>query len=274
MSKERLTLPPHANQLLPSRDRTEPDHHVSTNLDSLSGVDAIIADRLFKRANLGGYGGIHMPDDHPLLITDYLRVRHDNTLTLHPVVLQAVAKQHHNQLLDDIVKAYHDNLVEVNGTLQMLEPSLGVPGDAIKGLNQGLDLAYPYPEFEITPVVDRDCDGRDLRPATDYSIQVHDILADLRSEGIVTNLAKSGCDACGHKAGHELADQLRDEGHTVHGYAGIAASTWPEEPMISLQDFDESSWESGDIVDLVLDSADKHGFRSDIRVQKAGLLRQ
>lgn len=215
-----------------------------------------------------------MPDDHPLLITDYLRVRHDDTITLHPVVLQAVTTNHHNQLLDDIVKAYHDNLVDVGGTSQMLEPSLGVPGEAINGLNEGLALVYPNPEFEIAPVVDRNCDGRDLRPATDYPIQVHDIFADLRSEGIVTNLAKSGCDACGHKTGHELANQLRDEGYKVHGYAGIAANTWPEKPLISVQDFDESSWESGDIVDLVLKSADKHGFRSDIRVQKAGLLRQ
>jgi hypothetical protein len=218
--------------------------------------------------------GVHTPEDYPLLITDYLRVRHDETITLHPVVLQAVPKSHHNQLLNDIVKAYHDNLVNVNGTSQMLEPSVGVPGEAINGLNEGLDLAYPNPEFEIAPVVDRNCDGRHIRPATDYPIQVHDIFADLRSKEIVTNLAKSGCDACGHKAGYELANQLQSEGYTVHGYAGIAANTWPEDPLISVQDFDESSWQSGDIVDFVFDRAEKHDFRSNIRIEKAELLRQ
>lgn len=263
MSKRNLTLPPHSDQLLPTRDIEQSDLHVEVNLNSLAGVDEIIARRLFKRANRNNYG-IHIPIKDKLLVTDYLRVREDDTLSLHPIVCQAVPDYYHNELLDDIIEIYYDNLSDM----------YDVPGETINGLIEGFELVYPNPEIEIDPAVDQDCDGRQLRPASEYPIEIHDILADLRAEGFITNLAKSGCDACGHKAGRELANQLQGGGYTVHGYAGIAANTHPENPWISVQDFDESSWESGDIVDFVFNRAEKHDFRSDIRVEKAELLRQ
>lgn len=274
MSQEQLTLPPNAEPLLPSQHRTALNHHIETNIDSLAGVNSNVAGTLFDRANINSLELHNRPDGDPVLVTDYLRVREDDTLALHPVVCQVVAEEHHDQLLEDLVQAYHGRLIEENGTSRSLEPFPEFPEPALDGLNEGFDLAYRRPEFALAAVEDRNCDGRDLRPASDYPIQIHDILADLRAEGIVTNLAKSGCAACGHKAGHELANQLRTEGYTVRGYAGLAANAPPEEPVISVQDFDESSWTSGDVVDRVLDSAREHRFRSDIRVEKAGMLRQ
>lgn len=274
MSQESLTLPPNADPLLPSQHRTALNHHIEANINSLTGVNSDVAGTLFDRANINSLELQNRPDGDPVLVTDYLRVREDDKLALHPIVCQVVPQEHYDQLLEDLVQTYHDRLMEVNGTSRSLEPIPGFPEPALDGLNEGFDLAYLRPDLALAAVEDRNCDGRDIRPASDYPIQIHDILADLRGEGIVTNLAKSGCEACGHIEGYELADQLRNEGHTVSGYAGLAANTPPEEPLVSIQDFDESSWTSGDIVDLILDSADKHGFRSDIRVQKAGLLRQ
>lgn len=113
----------------------------------------------------------------------------------------------------------------------------------------------------------------DRLEGSDYPCRIQDILADLRAEGIVTNLAKSGCDACGHKSGRELADRLRSEGYTVHGYAGVAAESHPEDPLISVQNFVWSPWEISDVIDRVVDSAENHGFRSNVRVEKAGILK-
>ncbi|WP_312908252.1 hypothetical protein [Natronosalvus caseinilyticus] len=274
MSKGQLTLPPNAEPLLPSQNRTAINHHIETNIDSLSGVHSAEAGRLFDRANMNSLELQNRFDVDPVLVADYLRVREDDTLALHPIVCQVVKEEHHDQLLDDLVRTYHDRLIQESGTSRNLEPVPGFPEPALDGLNEGIDLSHRRPEFAINAVEDMDCDGRDIRPATDYPIQVHDIFADLRKKGVVTNLAKSGCEACGHKAGHKLATRLRSEEYTVHGYAGIAASAHPERPLISVQGFDESSWESVDVVDLVLDRAREHSFQSDIKVQKAGILKQ
>lgn len=274
MSKGQLTLPPNAEPLLPSQNRTAINHHIETNIDSLSGVHSAEAGRLSDQANMNSLELQNRFDGDPVLVTDYLRVRENDTLTLHPIVCQVVKEEHHDQLLEDLVRTYHDRLIQESGISRSLESEPGFPEPVLDGLNEGIDLSHLRPEFAINAVEGRSCDGRDLRPATDYPIQVHDIFADLRTRGIVTNLAKSGCEACGHKVGHELANQLRSEGYTAHGYAGIAASSHPKEPLISVQGFDESSWESVDVVDLVLDRAREHSFQSDITVKKAGILKQ
>lgn len=274
MSQQQLTLPPNAQPLLPSQHRTALNHHIEANINSLSGVDSDIAGTLFDRANINSLELQNRPDGDPVLVTDYLRVREDDTLALHPVVRHVVSEDHHDQLLEDLVRAYHGRLIEENGTSRSLEPVPGFPEPALVGLNNGFDLAYLRPEFALTDVDVGDCVGHDCRTPSAYPIQVHDILADLRAEGIVTSLVTLGCEACGHEAAHELADQLRNEGETVHGFAGIAAQTPAENPLISVESFDESQQTCGDIVDLVLDSAHNHSFRSSIRVMKAGLLRK
>lgn len=271
MSQENLTLPPNAVPLLPSQHRTALNHHIEANIDSLSGVDSTVAGRLLSRANMNSLRLQNRYDGDPVLVSDYLRVRNDETLALHPVVRQAVAEKHHDRLLEDLVGVYHERLLEENGTSESLEPFPGFPEPALDGLNGGYDLAYFRPEFALPAVGDRDCIRRDLRPASDYPIQIHDILADLRTKGIVTNLAKSGCGACGHKSGRELAEKLRDEGYSVHGYAGIAALFHPENPLISVQDFDWSPWTTNDVVDQVMESIESHNFTSNVRVEKAGI---
>lgn len=233
MSKK-LTLPPNADPLLPSMHGTALNHYIEANIDSLAGVDPFVASRLYKRANMNSLQLQNRYDGDPVLISDYLRVRNDETLSLHPVVSQAVAERYHDQLLDDLVNTHHEQLLMDDGTSPEFKPYPGYPEPALDGLNAGYDIAYLHPEFELTPVEDRDCDGRDIRPASDYPIQIHDILADLRAEGIVTNLAKSGCDACGHESGRELADRLRGEGYAVNGYAGIAAESHPKDPLLSV----------------------------------------
>lgn len=273
MLKKNLTLPTNADPLLPSQHRTALDLYIAENIDSLAGVDPFIASRLSKRANMNSLQYQNRYDGDPVLVSDYLRVRKDETLALHPVVSQAVRERHHDQLLEDLVSTYHERLAGEHSTSSGLEPVPGFPEPALDGLNAGYDLGYLHPEFELAPAVDKDCDGRHIRPASDYPIQTHDILADLRAEGIVTNLAKSGCDVCGHEAGRELADRLRDDDYTVAGYAGIAAESHPEDLMVSVQAFSWSTLETTDVVDLVVDTAENHGFRSNVRVEKAGILR-
>lgn len=270
---ENYTLPPNADPLLPSMHGTALDHYIEENIDSLAGVDSCVASRLYKRANMNSLQLQDRYDGDSVLISDYLRVRNDETLSLHPVVSQAVAERYHDQLLDDLVSTYHEQLLMEDGSSRELRPVPGYPEPALDGLNAEYDIAYLHPEFEIAPVERRGCDGREIRPASDYPIQIHDVLADLRAEGIVTNLAKSGCAACGHESGRELADRLRGEGHAVHGYAGIAAESHPDDPLLSVQDFGCSTWKTNDVIDLILDITGNHDFRSNVRVKKAGKLR-
>lgn len=274
MSKEYPTLPPNASPLLPSQLRTALNHWVDAHVDSLPGIDSAIAGTLSSRANVNSLEMQDRLDGDPVLISDYLRVRQDDTLTLHPVVSQVVESQYHDELLDELVDSYHDSLPEINGELRELEPSPGYPEPVLDGLNDGFDLAYGYPRLSIPPVESRGCDGREIRSEYAYPIEIHDTFTDLRAQGIVTNLAKSGCEVCGHEAGVEHADKLRAEGYTIHGYAGLAAKTPPEDPLISVQSFDESSWTDVDVVDHVLESAQRHDFRSEIQVEKAGILKQ
>lgn len=273
MTQENLTLPPNADPLLPSQHRTAINQHIETQIDSLTGVDSSVAGTLFDRANLNSLELQNRPDGDPVLVTDYLRVRADDTLALHPIVRQVVAEEHHDQLLKDLVQTYHDNLYERDGTTQFLEPFPGFPEPVLDALNEGYDVSFGRTEFALSDVADKHPSRRDQRSAPDYPIQVHDILADLRAEGIVTSLAESYCEACGLEAAQELADQLGEEGHSVHGYAGIVSTSPPDSVLITVQDFIESSLTSGDIVDLVWDSAHNHNFRSDIRVETANLLR-
>ncbi|MFC7018558.1 MULTISPECIES: hypothetical protein [Haloarcula] len=183
-----------------------------------------------------------------------------------------VAPEHHDALLDSLVNAYNGHFTETRDSLYKLEPIPNFPEPVLEGLNKEFDLAYRQPKLEL-PVVE-DCNGNDGYQPSDYPIQIHDILADLRLKGIVTNLANSGCEKCGHKNGIQYATELRNGGSTIHGYAGIAANSPPESPVISIQDCEESSLSTNDVVDLVLDSAHTHQFRSNLRVRKAGILRQ
>lgn len=265
----KISLPREAPPILPSQHRTEVDHHVASNIDSLTGVDAYDVNTLARQANMNSVVHQRRFDEDPVLVSDYLRIRNDTTLALHPAVSQVVPETDWDQLLRDLVRVYHERCRTGSGSL---EPVPGFSEPALTGLNEGYDLAYLRPEFEIAPAEDYDCDGREVLPTSDFSIQIHDVFADLRSKGIVTNLAKSACDACGHKAGRELADQLHADGHTVHGYAGIAAESIPEIPQISIQDFDWSSWESNDVLDLVLETAEAHDSSSMVRVNEAELL--
>lgn len=274
MSKEDPTLPPNANPLLPSQNRTALNHWVDAHVDSLPGVDSAVAGTLFDRANINSLELQNRPDGDPVLVTDYLRVREDDTLALHPIVCQVVGEEYHDELLDELVDAYHDSLIEVNGEPRELEPCQGFDEPVLDGLNDGFDLAYRHPRFSLPPVEGRGCDGRDIRSAYAYPIEIHDILTDLRAQGVVTNLAMSGCEVCGHKAGVEHAEQLRAEGHSVYGYVGLAAKTPPEKPLISVQSFEESPWTDCDVVDILLDSAQRHSYRSEIWVKKAGILKQ
>lgn len=272
MSQESLTLPPNADPILASMFSKERNRHVQTNLEHLPGVNSAVADTLSDRANMNSLEVQNRPEDNPVLVSDYLCIRTDSTLALHPLVCKIVAKEHHDTLLDSLVHAYHGHFIETRDSLHKLEPIPSFPEPVLDGLNEEFNLAYRRPKLEL-PVVE-DCNGNDERQPSDYPIQIHDILADLRVKGIVTNLAKSGCEKCGHENGIGYATKLRSEGITIHGYAGIAANSPPENPVISVQDCDESSWSTTDVVDLVLDSAHTHQFRSNLRVRKAGILRQ
>lgn len=272
MSQERLTLPPNADPILPSQFNTAIDRYIQTNLEHLPGIDSAIAGKLSDRANVNSLEMQNRPDGDPVLVSDYLRVRADTTLALHPLVCDIVPQKHHDALLDSLVNAYHGHFIETRDSLRKLEPTPNYPEPVIDGLNEGLDLAYRHPKLELPNV--EECSGNDGHQPSDYPIQIHDILTDLRTEGIVTNLAMSGCEKCGHEYGIKHATKLRSEGTTIHGYAGIAANSPPDNPLISVQDCDESSWSTGDVVDLVSKSAHDHLFRSNLRVRKAGMLRQ
>lgn len=272
MSQEILTLPPNADPILPSMFSTEIERYVQTNLEHLPGINSAITDKLSERANMNSLEMQNRPEGNPVLVSDYLRVRTDTTLALHPLVCDLVPQKHHDTLLDNLVKTYYGHFLENRDSLHKLNSIPNSPEPVLDGLSEGFDLAYRQPRLELSDV--KNCNGNDGRQPNDYPIQIHDILADLRVKGIVTNLAKSGCEKCGHENGIRHATKLRNEGITIHGYAGIAANSPPENPMISVQDFDESSWSAMDVVDLVSDSAHDHQFRANLRVRKAGMLRQ
>jgi hypothetical protein len=272
MSQENLALPPNADPILPSMFSTEIQRHVQKNLEHLPGVNSAIADKLSERANMNSLQVQNRPEGNPVLVSDYLRVRADTTLTLHPLVCDIVPQKHHDALIDSLVNSYHGHFIETQDSLHKLEPLPNYPEPVLNGLSEEFDLAYRHPKLELPNV--EECSGNDGHQPSDYPIQIHDILADLRAEGIVTNLAASGCEKCGHEYGIRYATKLRSEGITVHGYVGISANSPPENPRISVQDCDESSWSTGDVVDLVSKSAHDHQFRSNLRVRKAGMLRQ
>jgi len=250
------TLPPNAVPLLPSQHSTEIDLYVDSNLDSLAGVDDEIAETLSSHANENSMELQDRPYHNPVLVMDYLRVRNDESLTLHPIVCQAISEDYHDQLLEDLVKVYHGTLSEQKSVESGLKPFPGFPNSVLQGLNKGYDLAYKFPNYSVEVV------GHGDYSPFEYPIQLHDIFADLRSEGIVTSLIDTP------SAQYEIdhAEELMEEGYEVNGYASVSPSAAPNEILISVQDSAQSNWSRHDVVDSVLDSAQQHDFISEISV--------
>lgn len=261
MSTTDSNLPSNVEPLLPSQARIDFVHYLSSNLDALTGVSETIADELSAYANEQELEIRNAPGGHPVFVSDLLRVRNDQKLTLHPKVCQLVPENAHNQLLDDVIRTYYDS-GELNPPLAYPEPVLGA-------LNEGCERVYPHPRLRLDGVEYNAGDEAELRDSSEYSIQIHDMLADLRAEGIVTNLGQSDCAYCGVNAGNELAADLTDDGESVKGYAGIDATSQPTAPELNVQSFDSEELTDADLVLRAYESARNHGIRSDVTVTKA-----
>jgi hypothetical protein len=261
MSTRDSNLPSNVEPLLPSQARINSEHYLSSNLGDLTGISTTTADELSAYANERELEIRNAPWGNPVFVSDLLRVRNDQKLTLHPKVCQLVPENAHNQLLDDVVQTYYDS-GELNPPLAYPEPVLGA-------LNEGSECVYPRPRLRLNGVEYNAGEEAELRESSEYSIQVHDMLGDLRADGIVTNLGQSDCAYCGLNAGNELANDLIDEGELVQGYAGIDATSQPAAPELIVQSFDSEELTDADLVLRAYESARKHGIRSDLTVTKA-----
>lgn len=264
MSTTDTNLPPNVKPLLPSQARTAFDHYLESNLESLTGVTQRIADELFGYANEQELIVRDDPFGNPVLISDLLRMRTDQSLALHPKVCQLVAAEHLDELLDDIVGMYHNH--------GQLDPPLVYPEPVLGALNADYERAYQHPRFAIDGTVSDAGDVANLRSPHEYPIQVHDLLADFRADGIVTNLGQSDCEYCGLEAGSELAERLTDNGWSVKGYVGIDATSYPPEPVLVVQSYEPETLSDADLMLQTYSYARRLGFRSNLTVRKAGEL--
>lgn len=266
MSTTDPNLSSNVEPLLPSQARIDFVHYLSSNLDELTGVSSKIADELSAYANEQELEIRNAPGGHPIFVSDLLRVRNDQKLTLHPKVCQLVPERAHDQLLDDVIQSYYDS-GELNPPLAYPEPVLGA-------LNEGCECVYQHPRLSLNGVEYNAGEESELRDSSEYSIQVHDMLADLRADGIVTNLGQSDCAYCGLNAGNELANDLIDGGNSVRGYAGIDATSQPTAPELIVQSFDSEELTDADLVLRAYESAGNHGIQSDLTVAKAKQLHE
>lgn len=257
-------LPPNVEPLLPSQARTAFDHYLESNLDTLTGITQRIADELFCYANEQELIVRDDPFGNPVLISDLLRMRTDQSLALHPKVCQLVADEHLDALLDDIVRTYHDH--------GQLDPPRVYPEPVLGALNANYQCAYQHPWFTLVGPRYGVGDEGSLRGPHKYPIQVHDVLADLRADGIVTNLGQSDCEYCGLEAGNELAERLTDDGQSVDGYVGIDATSQPTKPVVVVRSYEPETLSGADLVLQTYSYARRLRIRSDLTVRKAGEL--
>lgn len=266
MSTTNSCLPPNTEPLLPSQARTSSYHYLTSNVAELAGLSEEIVDELTVYANELEWEIRDAPSMHHLLVSDLLRVRDDRTLTLHPKVCQLVPASSHDQLLDDVVQIYF-NTGELYPPLVYPEPVLGA-------LNEGCERAYQYSSFRLDGAEYNAGEEAAFRDSNEYPIQVHDMLSDLRADGIVTNLGQSDCAYCGLNAGNELANELVNDGNSVKGYAGIDATSQPTAPELTVQSFNQEELTDAELVLQAYEYAENHGIQSDLTVTKAKKLHE
>ena len=146
-------------------------------------------------------------------------MRNDQKLTLHLKVCQLVPENAHDKLLDDVVQTYYES--------GELNPPLAYPEPVLDALNEGFERVYPHPRLRLNGVEYNAVEEAELRDSSEYSIQVHDMLADILVDGIVTNLGQSDYVYCGLNAGNELANDLIDDGEWGRGTLGLTERHCP-----------------------------------------------
>lgn len=254
-------LPPNVEPLLPSQARTSIDHYVDSNIESLRGMNHEVADKISGYANLQELEICDDPFGNPLLVSDLLRVRTDQHLALHPKVCQLVPSKHHDALLDDAVSVYYDK--------GNLNPPLYRPEPALAALNTNSPLAYQSPEYQVRILRTTETSAGNCHESHEYPIEVHDMLADLRSKSVVTGLGQTDCPYCGLEVAQELMEQISGRGTQVNGYAGVAATSPPNNPTIVVKGYESGSMSEPELFLNVCSLARNHGIRSDVTVKKS-----
>lgn len=268
MSTNDFHLPQNTELLLPSQHRTAFNHYLDNNVDSLAGIDGETARTISNHAITNNVESRQRMDGDPTLISDLLRVRADETLTLHPFVLHTVEEQYLDLLLEDVVVAYEHNVSRPDGNRRPLHPVPTFPEPVLDALNNPAGLAYQHPQFSISKITfDRYPVIGDDRSSW-LPIEVYDILADLRADSIVTSVRGLNDERIDNVKAEGFAARLQSDGRDVHGLAEVSVEHRGSKPTILVDEFGEHSWNVGELIDTVFEARDNHSAEHDIRVKR------